>query len=290
MTSASLARLAAWGKNAPETFLAYCRLKLQWKKLSIFWQFKLLQLLCAIYSAVAFSDSPIGIVDPSSGGIIDTGSAENTANGVILIKGDYRPLVAEGPYQMICLAVARISAFYMYPAMAAVFLTKCKALMEFLLNSPCALHMITDLHDLHSYSRKNIAVSVWIHTLAHMLRWVDQGNISLLWEHRAGFSGLVVVVATPIITLPMMYWKRSIPYEIRKGIHYLFYIFAIGLCFHAPPSGIPKGGFIAYVMGFSICVYTVDVLYIFFFMIENIETTQFHVLGGGVFMNMHVSE
>ena len=130
---------------------------------------------------------------------------------------------------MICLVVARISAFYIYPAMAAVFLTKYKALMEFLVNSPCALHMITDLHDLHSYSRKNIAVSVWIHTLAHMLRWVDQGNISLLWEHCAGFSGRIVVVSTPIITLPMMYWKSSIPYEVRKGIHYLFYHFSIGL-------------------------------------------------------------
>ena len=87
----------------------------------------------------------------------------------------------------------------------------------------------------------------------------------------------------------MMYWKRSIPYEVRKGIHYLFYLFAIGLCFHAPPSVIPKGGFIAYVMGFCICVYMMDASYVFFFMTEKIDTTQFQVLGGGVLMTMHVS-
>ena len=88
----------------------------------------------------------------------------------------------------------------------------------------------------------------------------------------------------------MMYCKSIIPYEIRKGLHYLFYLFAVGLCFHVPPSGIPNGGFIAYVLGFSICMYSLDSLYVIFFMTERIDTSKFQVLPSGVTMTLAVSD
>ena len=98
------------------------------------------------------------------------------------------------------------------------------------------------------------------------------------------------VVATPLITFVMMSFKTKISYEIRKGLHYLFFLFAIALCFHVPPSAIPNCGFIAYVLGFSIVLYTLDRLYIIFFMTERIDTSKFQVLPSGVTLTMAVSD
>ena len=69
----------------------------------------LAQIGCVIYILVATFSYPIGstglgLKDPETGNIIDTTSAENTANGVIMVNGDYRPVVAEGGWQKFCLA------------------------------------------------------------------------------------------------------------------------------------------------------------------------------------------
>ena len=83
---------------------------------------------------------------------------------------------------------------------------------------------------------------IGIHTAFHILRWLSQGNLELLGTSAAGQTGLITIVVTPLITFPMMYMKRKIRYEIRKGMHYLFYVFAVAMCFHVPPSAIPNGG------------------------------------------------
>jgi len=98
------------------------------------------------------------------------------------------------------------------------------------------------------------------------------------------------VVATPLITFPMMYFKKSIRYEIRKGLHSLFYLFAIAMCFHVPTTAVPNGGFIAPILGTCIVLYTLDAIYVYLFMTENIETTAFHVLSSGVRISMPVSK
>lgn len=135
-----------------------------------------------------------------------------------------------------------------------------------------------------------IAFDALIHTLFHLLRWGNQGNIHLLWKHRTGLSGLVAVIASIFITFPMMYFKKQIPYEVRKGLHYLFFVFAIGMAYHVPPSGVPNGGFISYVMGICLGLYVVDALYCYFFLTEIVTTTTFHVLPTGVQMTMPVSQ
>lgn len=98
------------------------------------------------------------------------------------------------------------------------------------------------------------------------------------------------MVATPLITFPMMYYKRTLPYEVRKALHYLFYVFAVAMCFHAPTTAMPNGGFIAPVLGTCIVAYTLDACYVYFYMTENIETTAFHVLSSGVRISMPVSK
>mmetsp|Transcript_28716 Transcript_28716/g.80835 ORF Transcript_28716/g.80835 Transcript_28716/m.80835 type:complete len:680 (+) Transcript_28716:174-2213(+) len=260
------------------------------KKLSVFWTVKVVQLLCMSYIAIlTFSYAPIGLRDPATGFIIDVNNATNTENGVILVNGSYRPVVADSTAQMIFLAVSRLSAFSLYPMLVLVFFSKCKATLNFLEQAPSTLYMFQDMHELHVYAGTYIAFDVWIHTLFHLMRWGAQGNISLLWTCAAGLTGLIVVVSTPFITFPMLYMKTQIAYEIRKGIHYLFYVFAIVICWHVPVSGIPNGGFIAPVMGFCISLYTLDTLIVIFFFTEKIETTVFHVLPSGVQMTMAVS-
>ena len=127
---------------------------------------------------------------------------------------------------------------------------------------------------------KYIAIDVWVHTLFHLLRWGTQGNIDLLWTNATGLSGLIVVLVCPLITFPMFIpqLRLSVSYEVRKSMHYLFFVFAIGMCFHNQTSAFPNGGINQVVLGFWITYYTLDSLYVMFFMTEIIETTIFNVL------------
>jgi len=155
-------------------------------------------------------------------------------------------------------------------------------LIDLLIVSSAALIEDPYSFDIISYQTKGkyIAIDVWIHTLFHLLRWGTQGNIDLLWTNATGLSGLIVVLVCPLITFPMFIpqLRLSMSYEVRKSMHYLFYVFAIGMCFHNRTSAFPNGGFNQVVLGFCITYYTLDSLYVMFFMTEIIETTIFNVL------------
>ncbi|KAL7535065.1 hypothetical protein ACHAXR_006247 [Thalassiosira sp. AJA248-18] len=263
------------------------------QKIAPYWKITVAQLFCVAYILVlTFSDAPVGITDPETKDIIDTNSVENTNNGVIYVNGSYRAVVAIGGYQKICLAISRMSAFSMYPMIVVVFITKMKALQSFFAKTPLSMYLgvLKEGHDYHIHAGRYIAFDVWLHTLFHLLRWAHQGNIKLLWTSVVGLTGLITVTSTPLIAFPMMYYKDKIRYEIRKGLHYLFYVFAIAMCFHVPPSGIPNGGFIAPILGTCVVVYTLDAAYVYFFMTEKVETTAFAVLSSGVRISMPVSE
>ena len=76
--------------------------------------------------------------------------------GVILVNGDYRPVVAANTFQMICLAFSRASAFSSYPVLVLVYLSKCRALNSFLSNTAFSIYMFQDMHELHVYAGKYI--------------------------------------------------------------------------------------------------------------------------------------
>lgn len=185
----------------------------------------------------------------------------------------------------------------MYPMLVIVFFTKMKALQTFFAKTPYSMYfaMITEGHDYHVYAGHYIAFVVWVHTGFHLLRWISQGNMELLGTSAAGQTGLITICVTPLITFPMMYFKRRgcgllRPYEVRKALHYLFYVFAIAMCFHVPPSAVPNGGFLPFVLGICIGMYTLDAFYVHIFMCEKIETTAFNVLSSGVRISMPVSD
>ena len=178
------------------------------------------QVLCAIYIIVlTFSTPPVGMRDPNTNDIVDTNSVVNTNRGLIYVNGSYRPVVAVGNWQKACLAISRASAFSMYPMLVIVFVTKMKATQCFLSRTPLSMYLgiLNQAHEHHAHAGAYLAFDVWVHTAFHLLRWASQGNLRLLWTSAAGLSGLITVVATPLIAFPMMYYKKRLSYEVRKG-------------------------------------------------------------------------
>jgi len=238
---------------------------------------KLSQLLCAVYVVVVtILYYPSGYFDPTAFFNLWAQTTEVTDKIAI-----------------ICLFGARIAAFLMYPPIFLVFMTKCKATINFLMTTPFSFFMVHDQHELHSYCGKFLAIDVWVHTFFHCLRWGLQGNITLLWTTQVGISGLVALLACVFVCIPMMVqrliWLMS--YEVRKFLHItFFYVFAVAMCFHNKTSAWPNGGYNQVILGFCITYYTLDAAYVTFFMTEMIETTIFNVLPSGVQMTMVVSE
>ncbi len=135
------------------------------------------------------------------------------------MKDIYHPVLAVGYWQKACLEVSRALAFSMYPMLVVVFFTKMKATHCYLSSTPLSMYLgiPNQAHEYHAHAGACIAFKVWIHTLFHLLRWASQTNLHLLWTSAAGLSGLIMVVATPLIVLPMIYFERRLSYEIRKG-------------------------------------------------------------------------
>ncbi|CAB9527003.1 NADPH oxidase 4 [Seminavis robusta] len=268
------------------------------KSLFKYWELKVLQLALGVYITIAtfvptgtFSDWG-GFVTASVGYIIDPASEERTQEGVILTRGALRAVVATNDFQMACVAITRFTAFFMYPALILVFFTKFRFTMTLLSATPLVLWINQDLHDLHSYCGWVIAVDGILHTIFHVGRWADQGNLSLLIHHWSGSSGVAMVISVIAICIPMMFktLKLKMNYEVRKGLHYFFVVFAIALTFHTTPTSMPNGGFTCYIFSMLIIWYFVDVLLVYLFMSEKIETTVFHVLPSGVQVTMRVSK
>mmetsp|Transcript_14752 Transcript_14752/g.18583 ORF Transcript_14752/g.18583 Transcript_14752/m.18583 type:complete len:628 (-) Transcript_14752:69-1952(-) len=251
------------------------------------------QIMCLIFCLVAFIPFPIGLVNPATGTIINQVNTTLTEEGYVeypLSSGVLRPVVAATAFQMFCLGVSRISAYTLYPFLIIIFATKMRAINNFLNSTPIGNYLDHDVNELHRFAGIYIAFDVWVHTLFHCIRWGVQGNISLLWSSYAGISGLIAVIATPLITFPMMWFRKSIKYEVRKALHYLFYVFAISLCWHVPVSGLWLSGYILPVLGTCICMYTLDVAYVVLFMTEKVEGSLVRVGDKGIFMSMDVSD
>ena len=238
-----------------------------------FWSVTAVQLLGVLYIlAVTFMPRPFGLADPVTGLVVD--GTNSAASGILVYNGVDRPIVAADTLQMVCLGLSRTAAAASLPVLVLAFFSKCKATLNFLSGTRVNMYMFQDMHRLHSFCGHFLVYEALIHVVLHLVRWAEQGNISLLWTHRTGLSGLVVIVVTPLITLPMVYFKKRIPYEIRKGLHWLFYLFAVGMCFHVPTAAFPNGGFCTYVMGTCIVFYTLDRLYVEAFMTEKIEVSR----------------
>ena len=180
---------------------------------------------------------------------------------------------------MVFLACARLSAYFDYPLYVLLFVSKAHNLRGVLARSFLSeLLPLNDLHGLHTLAGAVVGVEVVWHSFWHLLRWGLAGDISLLWTHVTGRSGLVALLLTPLIVWPMLFrgLRKRMRYEVRKALHYLSIVWGIALCFHAPQRHI------AIVMGIAVGVYVLDYLYGFFFAIHHLPTLRFTRIGKAV--------
>lgn len=111
-------------------------------KLPLFFAVKVTQVLCVAYILMlTFSYAPVGLRERATGNIVDA-ERKNTDNGVLLVNGDYRPVVAQGLFELVCLGISRMSAFSLYPVMVLAYLSKCKATLNYLEHTPISMFMV----------------------------------------------------------------------------------------------------------------------------------------------------
>ena len=82
------------------------------------WGFRLLkalQVILAIIGGILTLSPVVGLRDPETGLIIDQESTERTEQGLILVNDVQRAIVASSHFQVICIGITRMSAFFMYP-------------------------------------------------------------------------------------------------------------------------------------------------------------------------------
>jgi len=181
----------------------------------------------------------------------------------------------------------------MYPAIVCVFWTKLRGTQSFIDKTPLRVFCIQDSHKLHVYCGWVIFIDGCFHTACHLTRWILQKNaIRLLLYHQSGITGLIVILSTLIIVLPMTsIFKKYLKFEMRKYAHYLFWVFCLAMSFHAPFHSFPNGGFCAFIFPILMISYGIDALYVKCFMSELIQTVDYKVLSNsGVELTMPVSK
>jgi hypothetical protein len=103
------------------TDLPVTKLRAFWKRCLRYQTLKIMQILLAFYVGfLTYADigPPGGLRDQETGFIVDQASEERTERGVILVNGVERAIVADTSFQVVCIGITRMSAFFMYPGTA----------------------------------------------------------------------------------------------------------------------------------------------------------------------------
>ena len=112
----------------------------------------------------------------------------------------------------------------------------------------------SDYHKVHRIFGIIVGVESLSHSGFHMWRWARRNDdIKLLWTSQTGITGMIVLMLSWLIILPMAvpYLKKVMSYEWRKGLHYLSIFWAVGLMCHAPQR-------IFWMMGVPLALYLID--------------------------------
>jgi predicted ferric reductase len=239
-----------------------------------------------ILSTCTFAWCAFQIIAPPPFGI-NTGWA-SSASGAECIGTDFEPMtVCICPRETTCikdikslvfLAFARLSAYFDYPLYVMLFLSKAHNLRGILHRTFLREFLpLDDLHSLHVFAGKVVAIEVFWHSFWHLLRWGLAGDLRLLWQCSTGISGLISLILTPLITWPMLFTrlKVAIDFTTRKALHYLSVVWVISICFHAPAS------WIRYIMGIAAGIYACDWIY-GFAKLYHATTLMFTRIGGAV--------
>ena len=184
-------------------------------------------------------------------------------------------ICATDKVSMILLALARTSVFFDYPLYMMMFLSKSQNINNHLRRTFVREWIdFGDMHTIHKIFGIVVGIETMFHSFFHLLRWGLDNELNLLWQSTAGVTGFIAAFVTPLICWPMVFpfLKRRISFEVRKGLHYLFIVWAIALLFHAP-SRIP------WLIGIPALVYAIDFIFGYFVTNNLIETAYFERYG-----------
>ncbi|KAJ8600419.1 hypothetical protein CTAYLR_001469 [Chrysophaeum taylorii] len=185
---------------------------------------------------------------------------------------------SEGWAEVVLLALARISAYWMLPPIAVVFLTKVRAGSISWNNSILSLIMpLYELHDIHVRMGWQIGVCTIVHTVCHVFRWALRGELCGKSSRGAtGTSGLVADIALlPTILLQLRWFRERVSFEPRKIAHIVGGVtFGIAIAFHTRLLFV--------VVCIALGGYALDLACVMLFFSYRVEHSEFHRLGSGV--------
>ena len=176
---------------------------------------------------------------------------------------------------LILLTIARCSAFFDYPLYMMMFFSKCHHLNNILRRTILREFIdFGDMHHIHSIFGVVIGIETMSHTFFHILRWSINNELHILWDTATGSTGIIACTARVAIVWPMCIpaLKRRITFEARKCLHYLFWVWALALMWHAPSR-------IFYLIGVPLAIYCVDFLVGLFVRTHLIENVYFERFG-----------
>ena len=184
-------------------------------------------------------------------------------------------ICATDKVSMVLLALARSSACFDYPLYMMMFISKAHNINNHLRRTFVREWIdFGDMHTVHKIFGIIVGIETMSHSFFHLLRWGLDNELNLLWQSTAGVTGFIAAFVTPLICWPMVFpfLKRRISFEVRKGLHYLFIVWALALLFHAP-SRIP------WLLGIPALVYAIDFIFGYFVTNNLIETAYFERYG-----------
>ena len=212
----------------------------------------------------------------TSAEIAEVGVAPGCEDGLKRCICPRETICATNIFSMVLLALARSLVFFDYPVFMMMFLTKCHNINNVFRRTIFREWIdFSDMHKVHKIFGVIVIVESTFHSFFHLLRWGINSDIRLLWTSAPGISGMVAMTSVVLICIPMAVpaIKERLVYETRKGLHYLFIVWAIALMFHKPSMRY-------YVLiGIPALVYMVDFIFGYFVRNNLIENAFFERYG-----------
>ncbi|KAL7532935.1 hypothetical protein ACHAXR_006525, partial [Thalassiosira sp. AJA248-18] len=217
---------------------------------------------------------PIGARSPSDQ-VAEMPWSSGCKNGLSSCICPRETICADDTISMIFLTIARCSAWFDYPLYMVLFLSKADNLNTFMQRTSLRVWMnFSDYHHVHRLFGIIVGFETASHTFFHLLRWGRRGDdIQLLWTNRTGITGLIAFILGILVIVPMSvpFVKDKMKFEWRKGLHYLFIVWALCLMFHAPQR-------IFWLIGVPLFIYLADSLVEMFSNTYLIESAYFERL------------
>ena len=218
---------------------------------------------------------PFGMRQPSAE-VAKQPFSDGCQDGMAMCVCPRATICADTRLYMALLALARASAFFDYPLYMMMFLSKAHNLNNLLRNTIFRWWVdFGDMHHVHNIFGVVVGIETMSHSFFHILRWaLRDDDIRLLTTTATGISGLTAMLATPLIVWPMALpsLKKRLRFEIRKGLHYLSWVWAIALLYHAPNR-------IYWLIGMPAVIYAADYAAGFFLRLNIVDTVIFERYG-----------